>query len=465
MTSKLSSRPPDSAEPSLRELQVAREIGEAFLTARRPNEVYRLALERVAPLVGASFGCVFLQEPGTDLLRIVAAYNWPQAYAGYLSSMRVRVGNGPTGRAVADQAPIEVLDVFADESLEDWWDSARELGFASSASLPLIVQERAVGAVTFYFREPETLAEVDRSLLRLVADQLAATAEKAHLIENLQEANQRLVEQNIDLESRYREAEEARRLKNEFLAVISHELRTPLTSILGWAYLLRDGIPGSLGPEQLAALQKIDDAGNSLVGLINDLLDLTHLKLGRTLVEPQLTDAASLLRACLDGAPDPAEGVTLTVDAPDEKILVHTDPIHVLRILRNLLSNALKFTSEGSIRLSVRSEQPASDETDRGTSRIGGPDIVWEFADTGIGIEEDDQQRIFDEFRQVDGSATRRFSGAGLGLAVSQALAGRLGGEITVRSTPGTGSTFSLTIPAGVVSAGALSSPPNSSRT
>ena len=175
-----------------RELQAAREIAHAFLNARRPAEVYRLALGRVAPLVGASFGCVFLRDRDPELLRVVAAYNWPQAYATYLSAMRVRVGNGPTGRAVAENQLIEAPDVFADSDLADWWDGAKELGFTSSVSIPLSPQSHPMGAVTFYFRERGTFDDADRNLLRLVADQLASTAEKAHLIEDLQRANDRL---------------------------------------------------------------------------------------------------------------------------------------------------------------------------------------------------------------------------------------------------------------------------------
>lgn len=440
----------------MRELQVVNEIAHAFLTARRPAEVYRLALERVAPLVGASFGCVFLRDGETDLLRVVAAHNWPQEYATYLSSMRVRFGNGPTGRAVAENAIVEVPDVFADPMLEDWWDSARELGFVSSVSLPLVLQGRPVGALTFYFREPLDVSEIDHHLLRLVASQLASTAEKAHLIEDLQRANERLREQNVDLEARYREAEEARRLKNEFLANVSHELRTPLTAILGYTYLLREEVAGSLEAEQLSSVEKIEQAGTVLMDLINALLDLTHLKLGRTTVEPELADAVALARAAVTAAPALAPGVELLSEMPGERVPIHTDPVLVLRILQNLLSNAVKFTPEGRVVVRVRVVRPEEDPGAgiSGTDLPRGPVVLWEVEDTGIGIAEADQESIFDEFRQVDGSATRRFNGAGLGLALSQGLAHRLGGEIRLRSAPGEGSLFTLALPSGVVRAG-----------
>jgi signal transduction histidine kinase len=430
--------PAEGPGASLRELTAAREIAHAFLTSRSPGDVYRLALERVAPLVGAELGCVYQRED-EDTLRLAAAWNWPRDYAAYLGEMRVRVGNGPTGRAVAEGGVVEVFDVFADASLADWWDAARELGFASSISLPLTTGGSTVGAINFYFREPETLGEGDRDLLRLVADQLAATAEKAHLIEDLQRANAQLRDQNVELEARYREAEEARRLKTEFLANVSHELRTPLTAVLGYSYLLREGLSGELHAEQLAAVDKIEQAGGELMALINDLLDLTNLKLGRTTIVPEECDAVALARAALSSSPAPPH-LEVRTEAPATAVPLHTDPSQAVRILRGLLSNAYKFTAAGSVTLRVLWLPP-----EEGAS-VGR--VVFEVEDTGIGIEPHHLDAVFDEFRQVDGSVTRRFGGTGMGLSIARQLARKLGGDVTVRSTPGQGSVFALTLPA-----------------
>jgi signal transduction histidine kinase len=440
--------PIPGADTLLRELQAAREITHAFLTAATPDEVYRLALERVSPLLGAAFASVYLRE-GSHVLRLAAAWNWPPEYEDFLGEMRVRVGAGPTGVAVAEDRLVEVADVFADPALADWWEVARELDFAASVSLPLEQGDRPEGAITFYFREPGALAEHDRSLLRLVADQLAATAEKAHLIEDLTRANTLLRAQNVELEARYREAEEARRLKAEFQANVSHELRTPLTAILGYTYLLKEQISGTLTEDQRQEVQKIEDAGNQLLALIDDLLDLTRLQLGRLAPEPETCDAVALLHAAAAGTRPPA-GVELKVEAPDASVPVRTDPTLAIRVLRNLVSNACKFTPEGRVELRVRmaSGSPWTEE-----ARSGGDarhQVVWEVEDTGIGIAEDDQERIFDEFRQVDGSATRRYGGTGIGLALSRQLARRLGGDVTVRSELGRGSVFRLTLPAGL---------------
>jgi signal transduction histidine kinase len=445
-------------EGRLRELEVAQEIAQAFLTARLPIEVYRLALERVAPLVGASFGCVYLRDDGGDLLRLIAAYNWPQAHASYLGAVRVKVGNGPTGTAVADNKLVEVRDVFADESVADWWEAARELGFSSSVSVPLAFQDRPVGAITFYFKRPEPLSAADRGLLRLVGDLLSGVAEKAHLIEDLQKSNELLRDQNVELEARYREAEEARRLKNEFLANVSHELRTPLTAILGYAYLLREGLSGPLGAEQNDAVAKIERAGGTLMGMINDLLDLSHLMLRRTTVEREPCDAVALLRAALAAVMNDGATSEVRLEVPRHQVPIHTDPVLVVRILQKLISNALKFTPDGTVTLRVHASRADRDGEPGAASPYPMDCVFWEIEDTGIGISPDHQRAIFDEFRQVDGSATRRFSGSGIGLAISRRMAERLGGTILVSSRPGQGSLFTLALPASNAEADLISS-------
>ena len=438
--------------PAVRDLQAASEIAQAFLTATVPTEVYRMALERVVPLVNASFGCVFLRDPASadaELLRVVAAYNWPQSFAPYLGELRVRIGNGPTGQAVAENQIVDVPDVFANPALEEWWEPARELQFISTVALPLTFGGTPRGAVTFYFREPQELSTADRSFMRLVADQLAATAQKAHLIEDLQRTNLKLHERNLELDARVREAAEARRLKDELLANVSHELRTPLTAILGYTYLLREGVSGEIGREQKSAVERIENAATALMGRIDDLLDLTHLKLNRVELIPQLCDAAELLRAAVATVGEPPPKVSIHLDAPEAGVPLVTDPIRAVRILEKLISNAFKFTSAGTIELRVRPAMPLPQEEPSPQPRAEAPTegVVWEIEDSGVGIDVADQEIIFDEFRQVDGSVTRRFGGTGLGLALARQLARRLGGEVTVRSAATGGTVFTLNLP------------------
>ena len=163
-----------------RELQLARAVAEASLTASTPVEVYRLALAHVTPLVDASFASVFMRDPEQpNLLRLACAQNWPQSSARFLSDLRIREGRGPTGRAVQQGRPVEVTDVFEDPALEDWWEPARELGFVSMISLPLALSGQCFGALSFYFAQRQQFDEDARALLGLVAHQLASTAEEA----------------------------------------------------------------------------------------------------------------------------------------------------------------------------------------------------------------------------------------------------------------------------------------------
>lgn len=176
--------PERAAEPGRdlpeREIRVARVVADAFLKATSPLEVYRRALAAVTPSVGASFASVFLRDPDDPrLLRLVCAHNWPQSAARWLGEIRIMEGLGPTGRAVGRNRAVEVPDVFADPSLEEWWEPARELGFASMIALPLAGRDRPFGAVSFYFGSSRRFPVEDRELLRVVAHQIALAAERA----------------------------------------------------------------------------------------------------------------------------------------------------------------------------------------------------------------------------------------------------------------------------------------------
>lgn len=436
-------RTPDSAELSeslrQRELQIAREIAQAFLSASRPLEVYRLALARVTALVGASFSSVFLRDPeDPSLLRLVCAQNWPQASARFLGQMRIRVGRGPTGRAVAEGLAFDVEDVFAEPGLREWWQPAREMGFTSLMSLPLRTSREVTGALTFYFSGARQFGASERALLVTVTDQLAATAERAHLIERLQAANERLERENAELVARLRAAEEARRAKTEFLHNVSEELRTPLASIASYADMLSEDPVGRLSGQQRATVGKIGDAAALMLRLVGDLHELSQLKLGRRVVRDSAEKALDLAQRAIEvvGAAPAGVAFRLDVDGGSPALLVDADK--VVRILQVLLSNAFKFTREGEVVLTVRHSPLILPSEGRHAI------VEWEVRDTGIGIRAAEQPWIFDETHQVDGTSTRLYGGTGLGLAVAHALAQLLGGEILLSSEEGSGSTFTL---------------------
>ena len=420
-----------------RELDVAREIAHAFLSATTALEVYRLALARVTPMVRANFSSVFLREP-TDktLLKLSCAHNWPQASARFLGQLRVRVGRGPTGRAVAENQPCEVHDVFADAMLREWWDPARELGFVSLISLPLRGRDEAVGALTFYFDSPQTFNDDERHLLMLIADQVAVTSGRAEQTDSVRRELERLRADNQRLRELLGAGEEAKRSKDEFVSNISHELRTPLAAILGYAGLLTGGQEGPLTEDQRSVVHKIEGSAQVLLRLINDLLDLTQLKLGRIALNAAPDDATHIAERALEAAGAPPTAVQVALELPRERLQLLVDGEKVAKILENLLTNAYKFTPTGTVTLSVRA---ASDGGRRA--------VEWVVADTGIGIATDKHDAIFDEFRQVDGSSTRLYGGTGLGLALSRHLAETLGGRLSVQSELGQGARFRLVIP------------------
>jgi signal transduction histidine kinase len=426
----------DQASLKLRELELTREIAAAFLSAQHPLELYRNALAKVTPLVDASFASVFTHdEAEPSLLKLVCAHNWPQASARFLGQMRIRVGRGPTGRAVEMGEPVEVSDLFAEPLMREWWDPARELGFVALISLPLAGPQGTAGALTFYYDKRHEFSDEERHILQLVAAQLATLAERAQTLQDLRAQNEELRADNVTLVGRIAEAEESRRLKTEFLANMSHELRTPLNSILGYTFLLQHQ-SGPLSEEQSNALQKIDAGANALLRLINDLLELSELKLDRAVISAAPEDAVLLAKRAAEAVGPMPDAVTFRLLAMPDRIPITTDGDKIVKILENLLSNAIKFTPEGEISMTIRQTGPRNQRR-----------VEWTVKDSGIGIPAEEQEAIFDEFRQVDGSSTRLYGGTGLGLALSLGLARLLGGELTVESEPQVGSTFVLRLP------------------
>jgi signal transduction histidine kinase len=423
---------PASTESGVRELIAIREIVHAFLTADRPEEVFQFALDRVSPLVGASFACVYLVDGASELMRLAAVHNWPSRFTPFLGEMRVRLGFGPSGEAAAERRVIEVPDVLADASLEDWAEVANELGFRAIVALPLQTGDGVLGAVAFYFANAGAISAETRSLLRMVADQMAATAQKARLIEDLRRANAALLETNAELERQYVALLDARRVKDEFLANISHELRTPLTAVMGYLALMDEGLAGPVTPEQRKTIAQVKTSSEHLLELIGDLLELTTLKRGGLEVVPTAFDVRDPMHDAVANTRGRAEAVALRISEPEHGTVMVSDRRKIAKMLVALLSNAYKFTRSGEIRVSVE---------------VHNDRAVYRVQDTGIGIPDEMQQLVFDEFRQVDGSSTRRFGGSGLGLSLARRLARLLGGEIDVESAPGEGSTFRVDLP------------------
>ena len=270
--------------------------------------------------------------------------------------------------------------------------------------------------------------------------------------EELEEKARLLAEQNEEVEKRTREIEEARRAleqkaeqlaltskyKSQFLANMSHELRTPLNSLLILSKQLSDNREENLSDKQVEMAQTIRRAGSDLLTLINDILDLSKIESGTTSVdiaEQRITDICDDVERTFRGVAQ-ERGLRFAIHVDDDvPVSIETDQTRLMQILKNLLSNAFKFTQHGSVELALHREL-------RNIDGQTGPYIAFEVRDTGIGIPADKHNVIFEAFQQADMSTARKYGGTGLGLAISREIAGLLGGDMTVDSEPGTGSTF-----------------------
>ncbi|HVF40867.1 MAG TPA: HAMP domain-containing sensor histidine kinase [Gemmatimonadaceae bacterium] len=297
---------------------------------------------------------------------------------------------------------VAVADMMAFLLLIAW--SARVLRLTDRRRGELLILEREA-------REASERARADAEIARAQAEIARAQAEAARA-----------------------EAESANGAKSDFLAVMSHELRTPLAAIMGYQELLADGITGPINEQQAQQLGRIKASARHLLSLIDEVLTFTRLDAGRERIEIEAVSLASLLSEAAELI-DPlakAKNLELIVDSPEEAVIVRTDPTKVRQMLVNLLSNAVKFTDKGTVRLSGKSLDS---------------EIHLSVSDTGIGIPAEHHHRIFEPFWQVEQKATRRASGTGLGLTVTRRLANLLGGDVTVQSSVGEGTTFTITLP------------------
>ncbi len=300
--------------------------------------------------------------------------------------------------------------------------------------------------------------------LRRVLELLAFSGHRALASQQLQVASVResyreLAEQNERLERAYARLEELDRLKSNFLATISHELRTPLTSILGYAEMLASGLAGALNEEQLDFARTIHAKGEQLLRLISHLLDLAKLEQGAVRLACEPVDVPRLLEELHDTLRPRAEakGVHLEVSCActDRGHVIHADEVALGQVLTNLADNAIKFTPQGGrVRVLAQPAQMEESPNDDGERTMGlalfavsRPAVEFVVQDTGIGIPEEAQARIFDAFYQVDGSSTRAHQGAGLGLSIVKRLVDAMGGRIEVDSTPGEGTRFRVLVP------------------
>jgi signal transduction histidine kinase len=388
---------------------------------------YRATLSRVARLAVpflADYCVVYVQGDDGEIPQVAAAHVDPAGdalLARLAEAYRVDPANPrtPVPQVLRGGRPLLVARVPADAAERLTPEGPpreifRALGPVSYMVVPLAAHERTFGALALATSvSGRRYGEEDLSLAEELARRAATAVENARLFEQAQAAN---------------------RAKSEFLAVMSHELRTPLNAVIGYADLLQAGITGPLNDRQREQLGRIKSSSAHLLQLIEEILTFSRMEAGQERIRPEEADLDALLREAGSLA-EPLAGakrVSLVVRGPGPGAVLRTDPAKARQILLNLLSNAVKFTPHGEVELS-------------GALENGG--AVLRVRDTGVGIAPEHLQRIWEPFWQVEQSPTRMAEGTGLGLTVARNLAQLLGGEISVRSVPGGGSTFEVRLP------------------
>jgi signal transduction histidine kinase/DNA-binding response OmpR family regulator len=282
----------------------------------------------------------------------------------------------------------------------------------------------------------DELQRQNRELLAAMEEVARRQDEIARINRELEDTNRGVVALYAELDERAEHLRRADELKSRFLSNMSHEFRTPLNSIIALSQILLDRLDGDLTPEQERQVSYVQKAARELTEVVNDLLDISKVEAGKLEVRPSEFAVTSLFGA-LRGMLRPLlvnESVALVFDDPLDVPVLYTDEAKVSQILRNFVSNALKFTERGEVRVTA-------------TLVDDGRAVRFAVADTGIGIAPEDQERIFEEFVQVDHPLQQRVRGTGLGLPLTRRLAELLGGTVTVESAPGLGSTFTATLP------------------
>ncbi len=396
-------------------------IATALGGALTRDEVAAAAVDQGVAALGARAGSLAVVVDGGLAVEIVRALGYPDDQVARYRRLPTDACF-PLTDAVREGRPIWLCDdTERDARYPNLAELRRRNGGGAMAAVPVEAAGRVIGAIGLNFAESRAFDEAERTFVLTLAAQCGQALERARLYEAERAARG--------------EAEEANRAKVDFLAVMSHELRTPLNAIGGYAELLELGVHGPVNDAQSADLARIQVNQRQLLRLINEVLNFVKLDAGHVefaIATVAVADAFAATGPSIEPLAR-ARGIALERGACPPGLGVRADADKLRQILLNLLSNAVKFTEPGG-------RVVLAAEGGRGVVRL-------RVEDTGVGIPPDQLERIFDPFVQVDSRLTRTAGGTGLGLAISRDLARRMGGDITVESTLGAGSTFTLALP------------------
>ena len=408
---------------SVEELRALGEVSQAVNSTIDLETVLTTIVAKATQLSTTDAGTIYVFDETNQEFRLRATYGMDDTIIAAIRDRRIRIGETAIGRAAEQRMPIPIPDVQSDPS--GVLDVIVRAGFRALLVVPLLGADRIVGALVVRRKAPGEFPESTVDLLQTFAAQSVLAIQNARLFAEIQDKSRQL--------------QQASEHKSQFVSSMSHELRTPLNAIIGLTEMMVTNA-ARFGTEKAAEpLQRVHRAGTHLLGLINQVLDLSKIEAGKLELNPQTVQIARLIDEVIGTARQLAQEKNnrLVVEAPDDLGALTVDPMRLRQILLNLLSNACKFTKEGEVGLRA--------------SRVsnGRHWIELSVSDTGIGMTADQQAKLFEEFTQADATTVQRFGGTGLGLAITRKLARMMGGDVAVTSEPGKGSVFTVRLPAG----------------
>ncbi|MBI1997734.1 MAG: response regulator [Deltaproteobacteria bacterium] len=411
---------------ALNELRALNEIGQAVSSTLDLPTVLTSIVSHAVQLSGADAGAMYEYDEPTEEFQLRASDRMEEELVQALQANPIRFGLSTVGRAAATRAPVQVTDILdePDVGVSRVRPVLRQLGYRSLLAIPLLREGRVMGGLSVYRREAGNFATEVVNRLQTLATQSVLAIQNARLFREIEDKSQQL--------------EVATQLKSQFLANMSHELRTPLNAIIGVTEMLQEDARDLKREDDLEPLERVLRAAKHLLALINDILDLSKIEAGKMDIHIESFAIAPLIEDVVQtiGTMAAKNGNEVVVNCAPDIGTMRADQTRIRQALLNLASNANKFTERGTVTIGAK----------RATEQ-GREWVTMAVTDTGIGLTPEQMGKLFHEFVQADAPTTRKYGGTGLGLAISKRFCQMMGGDITVASEPGRGSTFTIRLP------------------
>jgi signal transduction histidine kinase len=404
---------------SVAELKALGQVSQAVNSSLDLQTVLDTILGHACEMSDTGGGAIYVLDEATDELHLEAGHNMSEEHLAAVREHPIHLGESIVGQCAEKGEAVQVPDIARGEQ-HAIYGVLERAGFKALLAVPLLHQGRAIGALLVRRRRAGAFAPEIVNLLQAFASQSSLAIYNARLFREIEQKSEQLAV--------------ASQHKSQFLANMSHELRTPLNAILGYTELMQDGLYGDLSAKTKEVLDRVQKNGKHLLGLINDVLDLSKIEAGQLVLGLAEYSMKEIVQTVVSATESLAstKSLPLKVSVSDQMPLGRGDERRIAQVLLNLVGNAIKFTDDGEVRI-------AASEAD-GMFSVA-------VSDTGPGIPAAEQARIFHEFHQVDSSNTKKKGGTGLGLAIAKRIVELHGGKIWVKSEPGQGSTFQFDLP------------------